>query len=296
MHLLSHTLIAIALSLLDLESINTSTYALPITDLATELQSPATNLTGLRSDSSKLLGREIHNADYSSGGQPQNTTYGTAPSTSSNMSGASPAPDSSSSVPRKSSKTEPAKGKQAMRKLHTKENAVEGVRDDLMAKAGHGRHSDDVASREISTPKDSKDLAPLRPRTLVGRARSMAIANPFGHTHENNGCGSYDYYPYMHMRYAYKARYDTPRHGHMEDDLIGQDALLYKEPLSDDLLYARRRSPTDDAFYAEGVGSEERADVSGDGGPRFRDIRHFDPNDVDRMVAAFLLSHGIPID
>ena len=309
MRLISHMLIAISLSLLHLVSTNTGagTYALPINEPVpksdSRIQSP-TGLSRLPPNSLRLIGRQIHNADYGSGEQPQNTTYGSTSNSSSNASDASsPAPDSKSPpAAGKSPKADLAQQNQSFRQLRTKEDVAS---DSTMTKLRHRRRNFDASSHEFSNdatphyenPNNYRDLATsarLAPERLVRRSYSTKSLD---YTPEDSDCGHYVPYPSKRMRYAHDPKYGvTPRFGRD----IYPGTFYYLESFLDDRndygsppclrpmngrLWARQPEVAD---------GENRDDVSG--GRGFPETRHFDPRDVDRMLAAYDLSHGILVD
>ncbi|KAF8348389.1 hypothetical protein F5887DRAFT_645828 [Amanita rubescens] len=291
MHLISRMLIAISLSLLHLVLTNTSAgiYALPINEPVpksdSRIHSP-TGLSRLPSNSLRLIGRQIRNADYGSGEQPQNTTYGTSNSSSNASNASSPAPDSKAPpAAGKSPKTDMAQQNQSLRQLRTKEDI-----------ANNGtltrRYYTDVSSHESSNdatphsenPNNYRDLATsarLAPRRLARRTYKSLDYAP-----EDSDCGHYVLYPSMRMRYAHDPNYGViPRSGRD----IHTGAFSYPDEKND--YRSPRRLRTANGQLWDG---ENRDDVSGDRG--FPETRHFDPRDFDRMLAAYDLSHGIHVD
>lgn len=284
--LVSHMLMAITLSFLHLGLTKTGTYALPISEPEPEIDSlghPSTSLYGQRPDSLRLVGREIHNADYGSDEQPQNTTYNSTSDAPSNMPDASSSAPDAKSPPGKNPKFEQKRPSQQLRTA----GAVTGDRP--MTKFGQKWHDSDVFSRKFSseaTPHhdDGHDLG-MPPTRLARRTYSS-----LDYSHENSDCG---HYPSMRTtRYAYRPKYRTvPQPG--RENYSG--TFYYPESLSDDRNDYRspgRLRPLNGAFWT--IDNENRDDVSGGGGPR--GVRYFDPKDVGRMLAAYEISHGILVD
>jgi hypothetical protein len=297
MRLVPHMLIAIILSFLHLGLTKTGTYALPISESEPKidtLRHSSTSLSRLPPESLQLVGREIHNADYGSDEQPQNTTYNSTSNAPSSMSNASSAPDATS-PPSKNFKSELAR-EQSIQHLRTA-GAVTG--DGPMTKFGNKRHSSDysdVFSREISnkaTPHydDGNDMQ-TSTRVVPTRLMRRTYSKPMDYSHENSDCGYCVHYPSTRTtRYAYMPKYGAvPRPGHEN-----YSGTSYCPDDRDDYRSPRRLRPINGVSWTgHGVDGENRGDVSGGGGSR--GIRHFDPKDVDRMLAAYAISHGILVD
>ncbi|KAF8629396.1 hypothetical protein AX15_003451 [Amanita polypyramis BW_CC] len=292
MRLLSHILMASTLSLL---GTGLTSYALPMNAnaLGPKLESPThplADLAKLRLDSLKLIGREIHSADYGTAGKPQNTS---SVASSSSSSGNSSSPKAASV------QDEQRRGK--IRLMHVTNQVSDG---------------DQVRNHEHKHKRDATDYHAILPRgnpneiasnyqmtpssnsmTFVGRTHSMANADSSIDSSGNSACGYGGYYPYMRMRYVRKPKYGSFLRSGEEDSPFGQGAFSYRELLSYDTLalrHIRRLSPTEGGFWARAERPGGGADISGDGGPR--GIRHFDPREVDRMTAVYALSHGVPVD
>lgn len=291
--LVSHMLMAITLSFLHLGLTKTGTYALPIGEPEPKIDSlrqPSTSLYGPRPDSLRLVGREIHNADYGSDGQPQNTTYNSTSDAPSNRSDASSSAPDANSPPGKNSKPELAGEKHPIQQWRAA-GAVTGDRP--MTKFGHKRHDSDVLSPKFSneaTPHhdDGNDLE--TPPTRLARRTYLSLDYP----QENSDCGQCAHYPSARtMRHAYRPKYRAvPRPG--RENYSG--TFYYPESLSDDdrndYRSPGRLRPTNGAFWT--IDSENRDDISGGGGSR--GIRYFDPKDANRMLAAYEISHGTLVD
>ena len=308
MHLASHILTAITLSLL---GTGLTSHALPINAnaLGSKLESlthPLTNLARLNFDSLKLIGREIHNADYGTAGKPQNA------SSVANSGSSAPASNPSSSPG--SPKAASAKDKQRRGKMrlvhmtHTsgeERNPNQVTDDDQGHKHIHGREATDypsVFSRDISDNVtsdyqdfNSKDNSTPSPSsmTFVGRKYSAVKPDSSVRSNENNAYGYYGYYRIRHVR---KPKYNSFLRFGNEDDLFGQGTFSYRELSSYNTHATRHLSPTEEGLWAKTKETHgvDGVDVSGGGGTR--DIRHFDPREVDRMTAIYTLSHGVPVD
>ena len=292
--LVSHMLIAITLSFLHLGLTKTGTYALPMGEPEPKMDSlrhPSTSLYGVRPVAPRLVGREIHNADYGSDGQPQSNSYNSTSDTPSNMSGASSSAQDAKSPPGKNPKSELAGEKRPIQQWRT---AGAVAADRPMTKFGHKRHGSGVFSREFSseaTPHydDGLDLETPPPTQLTRRTYLSS-----DYSHETSDCEHCVYYPSARtMRYAYRPKYRTVPRPEYENY---SGTFYYPESLPDDdrndYRSPRRLRPTNGAFWT--IDSENGDDISGGGGSR--GIRHFDPKDVDRMLAAYEISHGILVD